>query len=53
MADKYKHLTTEDINDAEDINELMHSLDPVAQQIALAHIRGMKQMQDIMDKKTA
>lgn len=47
------HLTDQDIAESVDILEIMKALDPFAQQLILERVKGMKQMQDIMDKKTA
>lgn len=52
-AEQYKHLTEEDIKNTEDISELLKNLDPVAQQMIYERACGMKQMQDIMEKKSA
>ncbi len=53
ISKNYTHLTKVDIVDGEDIREIMKDMDPFAQQLILEHAKGMKLMQDIMEKKTA
>jgi hypothetical protein len=50
---KYTHLTEEEISEGEEIHELMKNLDEFAQQLLLERARGMRQMQEIMNKKSA
>lgn len=50
---KYNHLTEQDTADAEDIVEALEGLDDFATLMILERIRGMKDMQTIMERKTA
>jgi DNA-binding HxlR family transcriptional regulator len=47
------HLTNAELEEAEDIHELMKNLDPIAQKMIAERVKGMKDMQDIMTKKSA
>jgi hypothetical protein len=52
-TEKYTHLTEEDISEGTEMHELMKNLDEFAQQLLLERARGMRQMQEIMNKKSA
>ena len=49
----FAHITEEDIEITEAIKDVMKGMERDAQRLLLAHARGMKQMQEIMEKKTA
>lgn len=49
----FTHLTKMELEEGEDILELMKNLDPIAQKMIAERVKGMKDMQDIMTKKSA
>jgi hypothetical protein len=50
---KFTHLTEKDITDAEEIRDAVKGLDPFAQRLILERIKGMQDMQTILNRKTA
>ena len=50
---KYNHLTEKDIAEAQDINDIMNTLDMSAKQLVLVYARGLSDMQKVTEKQTA
>jgi hypothetical protein len=50
---RYNHLSDQDVADAGDIVKALEGLDDFTTLMILERIRGMKDMQTIMERKTA
>jgi hypothetical protein len=50
---KYTHLTEEDIAEAQDIKDILNTLDMNAKQLVLVYARGLSDMQKVTEKQTA